>query len=135
LPFGGAASAGRKQTDFSWIHNRTDDEITLDEAARGYFGNPKGTHQSRFSCGDVGTDDIYEVAGGFKGLLCFVMRNESCVVIESHIPPSTETAEDCEQASVLGVNSRPNEFDDCDVMAGLASCPEAVAEHKSQSSP
>jgi hypothetical protein len=60
------------------------------------------------------------------------MRSESGVVMESHIPFSTATVEDCEQASVLGVNSRPNEFDDCDVMAWLDSCPEAVAEHKSQ---
>jgi hypothetical protein len=100
--------------------------------AHGFSGDPRATNESSLSRGDVGADDIYEVAGGFEGLLCFVTRNESCVVIESHIPLSPETVEDGEQASVLGVNSRPNEFDDCDVMAGLASCPEAVAEHKSQ---
>jgi hypothetical protein len=103
--------------------------------AHGYSGNPNATNDSRFSCHDVGANDLYELAGGFEGLLGFVMRNESGVVIQSHIPLSAETVEDGQQASVLDVDSRPNEFDDGDVMAGLASCPEAVAEHKSQCSP
>ena len=53
------------------------------------------TKYSRFSCGDVGADDIYKVAGGFEGLLCFVfvIRNKSGVVIESHIPLSAEAVE------------------------------------------
>jgi len=91
--------------------------------------------RSRFSCRDVGADDVYEFVGRFQGLLCFVMRNESGVVIKSDIALSPEAVEDGDQARVLGVNSRPNEFDNGDVMAGLASCPKAVAEHESQCCP
>lgn len=99
---------------------------------RDHFENSETrTNESRFSCGDVGADDIYEVAGGFEGLLCFVMRNKSCVVIEGHIPLAAETVLDGEQTSVLGINPPPNEFDDRDVMAGLAPCPKAVTKHKS----
>ncbi len=77
-------------------------------------------------------DNIDEFTGVYEGLLCFVMRNESDVVIEGHIPLSAETVEDGQQAGVLSINSRPNKFDDGNVMAGLASWPDAVTEHKSQ---
>ena len=62
----------------------------------------------------------------------FVIRNKTCVVIETHIPLSAETVEDQEQFGMLGVNFAPNEFDDGDVMAWLAPCAEAMTEHKSQ---
>src|SRR5271157_433645 len=68
--------------------------------------------RSRFSYGDVGANHIDEVAGGFEGFLRFMVRNESGVVIKGHIPISAETVEDNKQASMLGVNSRSNEFDD-----------------------
>jgi len=63
-----------------------------------------------------------------------VVRDESRVVIESHVPLSSKTVEYGEQAGVLGVDPPANEFDDRNVMARLAPGPEAVAEHKSQRS-
>jgi hypothetical protein len=77
-------------------------------------------------------DNIDELAGVYEGLLGFVMRNESDVVIEGHVPLPAETVEDGQQAGVLGINSRPNKFDDGNVMAGSASWPDTVAKHKSQ---
>ena len=90
---------------------------------------------SGLPCGDVGADDLYEPAGGFEGFLCFVVRYEARVVIKGQVPLSPETVEDCEQASVPGVDPRANEIDDRDVMAQLTPCPEAMAEHKPQRSP
>ena len=66
-------------------------EIGLEKLDLLTSGNPETTNESRLSCGDVGADDIYEAAGGFEGLLCFVVRNESRVIIERHIPLSPET--------------------------------------------
>ena len=64
----------------------------------------------RFSCSDVGADNSYEIAGGFEGLFGVVVRNETGVVIEGHIPLSPETVEDGQQASVFLVNARPDEL-------------------------
>ncbi len=85
--------------------------------------------ESRFSCSDVSADHIQVVAGSFEGLLGVMVRDESGVIIEGHVPLPPETVEDGQQAGVFLVNARPDEFYDRDVMPRLTSSAEGVAKH------
>src|SRR5450631_2726259 len=58
-----------------------------------------------FSHVNVTTDHIQVVAGSFEGLFGVMVRDESGVIIQSHVPLPPETVEDNQEASVFLVNA------------------------------
>jgi hypothetical protein len=87
---------------------------------------------SGFTGSDVCADYAQVVAGGFEGAFGVATRNEARVVVESCIAFATQAIEHGEQARVLLSETRPHEVDNGDVVSGLASGAESVAEHKAE---
>ena len=87
-----------------------------------------------FSCADVGSDYAQVLASRFQRLFGIMLRNKTSVFVKSHIAFPAETIKGDEQSDVFLVSTRPHEFNDGDVMSGLASRAESMAEHEARRS-
>jgi hypothetical protein len=87
---------------------------------------------SRFSRVDISANHSDKLAREFERFFGLMARNKSSVVIECHVSLSPEPVEHGHQTGMFLVNSRPDEFDDGNVMARLAPGAEPVAEHEAR---
>jgi len=85
-----------------------------------------------FSRYDVIPHYVYIERRGFHRLLSLLMGNESCIVIQRQIPLASEAVEHRQQGRVFFVDPRSHKLDDDDMVPGLASRAESVAEHESE---
>jgi len=103
-------------------------------ASRGQGVSRAALATLRLSCTDVSADHTQVVAGGFEGLLGFMVRNKSGVVIQRNIPLPPQSVKHGQQPSVLLVYARLDEIDDRDVMSRLTSSAETMTEHETERS-
>jgi hypothetical protein len=88
----------------------------------------------RLSVCDLSSDHIQVVGSGFKRDLSVTMGNKACVVIKSHIAFPPQAIKNNQQAGMLLADPRPHKLDDRDVVPGLTSGTESMAEHKPEGS-
>jgi len=95
---------------------------------------PELHERLRLSRGDVGADDFQIFEGGFESLFCVMLGYKAGVVVKSRIPLPPEPVEHDDYTGMFFVNPCPDEFDNRDMMAKLASCAKTVAKHEAQGS-
>ena len=83
-------------------------------------------------CRDIGPDHAQILPCRFERFLGIVPRNKSSVVVKSYIALAPQAVKHCEQAGMPVTDMGPHEFDDGDVVPGLASRAKSMTEHKSQ---
>src|ERR1700685_3233440 len=88
------------------------------------------SHVLRFSCADIRSDDTQVLASRFQRLFGIMLRNKTSVFVKGHVAFPAEAIEDDQQRGMFLVDTRPHELDNQDVVAGLASRPRPVTEHK-----